>query len=43
MIRSLDELVEEARKLGPARIAVVAAHDPDVLESLAQAEPLGLC
>jgi phosphate butyryltransferase len=28
--------------LGPARIAVVEAHDPDVLESLAQAEPMGL-
>ena len=42
MIRSLKELVEQARKLGPARIAVVEAHDIDVLESLAQAEPLGL-
>ena len=42
MIRSLEELVEGARKLGPARIAVIEAHDPDVLESLAQAEPLGL-
>jgi len=42
VIQSLAELVERARELGPARIAVVEAHDPDVLECLAQAEPLGL-
>ena len=42
MIQNLAELVERAKQLGPARIAVVEAHDPDVLESLAQAEPLGL-
>ena len=42
MIRSFEELVDRARKLGPAKIAVIEAHDPDVLESLAQAEPLGL-
>ena len=42
MIRDLNELVDHARALGPARIAVVEAHDPDVLESLAQAEPMGL-
>lgn len=42
MIKSLSELVERARQLGPARIAVVEAHDPDVLESLGQAEPMGL-
>ena len=42
MIRNLEELVAEARRLGPARIVVVAAHDPDVLESMAQAEPMGL-
>jgi len=42
VIQSLSELVERAQKLGPARIAVVEAHDPDVLECLAQAEPLGL-
>ena len=42
MIKNLTELVERARELGPARIAVVEAHDPDVLESLAQAEPMGL-
>ena len=42
MIQNLTELVERARQLGPARVAVVEAHDPDVLESLAQAEPIGL-
>jgi phosphate butyryltransferase len=42
VIQHLDELVEHARELGPARIAVVEAHDPDVLESLSQAEPMGL-
>ncbi len=42
MIKSLKELVERARELGPARIAVVEAHDPDVLEALALAEPAGL-
>ena len=42
MIRDLNELVDRARALGPARIAVVEAHDPDVLESLAEAEPMGL-
>lgn len=42
MIKSLSELVERGRKLGPARIVVVEAHDPDVLECLVQAEPMGL-
>jgi phosphate butyryltransferase len=42
VITSFTELIERARALGPARIAVVEAHDPDVLESLGQAEPLGL-
>lgn len=42
MISSFTELIARARQLGPARIAVVEAHDPDVLESLGQAEPLGL-
>lgn len=35
-------MVAQTRQIGPARIAVVEAHDPDVLESLARAEPLGL-
>jgi phosphate butyryltransferase len=42
LIRNLTELVERARALGPAKIAVVEAHDPDVLESLKEAEPMGL-
>jgi phosphate butyryltransferase len=42
VIQSLRELVERARQLGPAKIVVVEAHDPDVLESLTQAESLGL-
>jgi phosphate butyryltransferase len=42
LIQNLTELVEGAKALGPARIVVIEAHDPDVLESLAQAEPLGL-
>ncbi len=42
MIRSLEELVQRGVELGPARIAVVEGHDPDVLESLKQAEPMGL-
>ena len=42
MIRSLEELVQRGVELGPARIAVVEGHDRDVLESLKQAEPLGL-
>ncbi len=42
MIQNLTELVEKAREMGPASVAVVEAHDPDVLESLAQAGPLGL-
>jgi phosphate butyryltransferase len=42
VISSFTELIDKARELGPARIAVVEAHDPDVLESLGQAEPLGL-
>jgi phosphate butyryltransferase len=42
LIQNLIELVERAKALGPARIAVVEAHDPDVLVSLSQAEPMGL-
>ncbi|MGO9641828.1 MAG: bifunctional enoyl-CoA hydratase/phosphate acetyltransferase [Candidatus Acidiferrales bacterium] len=42
MVRDFEELLDRARTVGPARIAVVEAHDPDVLESLKQAEPMGL-
>ncbi len=41
-MRTLNELVEAARARGPARIAVAAGHDPDVLESLKKAAEIGL-
>jgi len=42
MFRNLDELVAAARAKGPARIAVAAGHDPDVMEALKQARELRL-
>jgi phosphate butyryltransferase len=42
MFRNLDELVMAARQRGPARIAVAAGHDPDVLAALKQARDMGL-
>ena len=42
MFRTLDELVEAACKIGPARIAVAAGHDPDVIEALKQAQDIRL-
>jgi phosphate butyryltransferase len=42
MIKNFKELVEQAQKLGPARVVVIEAHNPDVLESLKDAEPMGL-
>lgn len=42
MFHTLDELVTAAVKLGPARIAVAAGHDPDVIEALKQAKEIGL-
>jgi len=42
VFKSLDELVEAARLRGPARIAVAAGHDPDVIEALEQAQSCGL-
>jgi phosphate butyryltransferase len=42
MYRNLDELVAAARQRGPARIAVAAGHDPDVLAALRQARDMGL-
>lgn len=41
-MQSLTELVEVARARGPARIAVAAGHDPDVIESLKRAASIGL-
>ncbi|HTQ54955.1 MAG TPA: bifunctional enoyl-CoA hydratase/phosphate acetyltransferase [Bryobacteraceae bacterium] len=42
MFRNFDELVEGARTRGPVTVAVAAAHDPDVIEALAQARQRGL-
>ena len=42
MFRNLDDLVEAAIGMGPARIAVAAGHDPDVIESLQLAREMGL-
>jgi phosphate butyryltransferase len=42
MFRNLDELVAAARAKGPARIAVAAGHDPDVMEALKRARELKL-
>ncbi|MBL8294733.1 MAG: hypothetical protein JNN08_23005, partial [Bryobacterales bacterium] len=42
MMRRLDEVVEAARKRGPARVAIAAAHDPDVIEAMKKAGELGL-
>ncbi|HLY15651.1 MAG TPA: bifunctional enoyl-CoA hydratase/phosphate acetyltransferase [Bryobacteraceae bacterium] len=42
MFRSFDELLDAARARGPVTIAVAAAHDPDVIESLQRARELGL-
>jgi len=42
MLRTFDEILEAARRRGPAAIAVAAAHDPDVIESLKLARELHL-
>jgi phosphate butyryltransferase len=42
VFRSLDALVDAARRKGPVKIAVAAGHDPDVIESLKQAREMGL-
>jgi phosphate butyryltransferase len=42
MFRHLDDLVEAARASGPARIAIAAAHDPDVIEAMRKARDIGL-
>jgi phosphate butyryltransferase len=40
--RTLDELLRAARDRGPARVAVAAGHDPDVIEALKLAREIGL-
>ncbi|MGQ9628320.1 MAG: bifunctional enoyl-CoA hydratase/phosphate acetyltransferase [Anaerolineae bacterium] len=41
-ISNFEELVEVARSKGPTRVAVAAAHDPEVLLSMDKASKLGL-
>jgi len=42
VFRSLDALVDAARRKGPVKIAVAAGHDPDVIAALKQARETGL-
>lgn len=42
MITKLDEIIEQARRFGPKRVAVAAAANALVLRSIKQAEELGL-
>ncbi len=42
MIKIFKELGEHAQRLGPARVVVIEAQSPEVLESLKDAEPMGL-
>jgi phosphate butyryltransferase len=42
VFRSLDALVDAARRKGPVKIAVAAGHDPDVIEALKQAREMSL-
>jgi phosphate butyryltransferase len=41
-IASFEEMVAAARQHGPVRIGVVAAHDPEVLKAVGQAQEEGL-
>ncbi|MFN2183816.1 MAG: bifunctional enoyl-CoA hydratase/phosphate acetyltransferase [Anaerolineae bacterium] len=41
-IATFDEMVSTARRLGPVRIAVVGAHDPEVLRAVARAQQEGM-
>jgi phosphate butyryltransferase len=41
-ITSFDEMVSAARQIGPARIGVVAAHDPQVLKAVGRAQKEGV-
>jgi len=42
MFQNFDQLVEAARRKGPVKIAVVAGHDPDVMEALKRAREINL-
>jgi phosphate butyryltransferase len=41
-ITSFDDLIAAAQKRGPVRAAVAAAHDPEVLAAISQAQQAGL-
>jgi phosphate butyryltransferase len=41
-ISTFDEMVSEACRVGPVRIAVAGAHDPEVLQAVAQAQREGM-
>ncbi|NIV32783.1 MAG: phosphate butyryltransferase, partial [Anaerolineae bacterium] len=41
-ITTFDEMISVARKVGPVRIAVVGAHDPQVLAAVARAQREGM-
>jgi phosphate butyryltransferase len=41
-ITTFDEMVSRARKVGPVQIAVAAAHDPEVLKAVDQAQREGI-
>jgi phosphate butyryltransferase len=41
-ISSFDEMIDAAQKTGPVQIAVVAAHDPEVLRAVGQAQGEGM-
>jgi phosphate butyryltransferase len=41
-ITTFEEMVSVARQVGPVRIAVAAAHDPEVLRAVSQAQGEGL-
>jgi len=41
-IRRFDDLLAAARQRGPVRIAVAAAHDPEVLKAVSQAQAEGI-
>jgi phosphate butyryltransferase len=41
-IRNIDDLVSAARRRGPVPVAVAAAHDPEVLKAVSQAQAEGM-
>lgn len=43
MIQNFEELLQQARRGGPLRLAVAAAHDEDVLRAVSEATREGLC